>query len=243
MAVWDDIISERDKAVYAKAGYGSRQGFGTRPAVLVIDVNYNFVGEEPEPILKSIETYRNSCGDEGWEGVYHIQKLLKAAREKGIPVFFSTGMPRQTALDSGRWGGKNQRSAEDTEERSQRGTQIVEEIAPVEGEVVIRKQKPSVFFGTTLMSYLTELHIDTLIVGGTTTSGCVRATVLDAFSYNFKVSVVEECTFDRGQVTHKINLFDMNAKYADVISLEEAEDYLAELPDNLFRDVGTLVRG
>ena len=110
-------------------------------------------------------------------------------------------------------------------------------------DIVIRKQKPSVFFGTTLMSYLTELHIDTLIVGGTTTSGCVRATVLDAFSFNFKVSVVEECTFDRGQVTHKINLFDMNAKYADVISLEEAEDYLAELPDNLFKEVGTLVRG
>ncbi len=243
MAVWDDVISERDKAVYDKAGYGGRQGFGTRPAVLVIDVNYNFVGEEPEPILKSIETHRNSCGEEGWEGVYQIQKLLKAARDKGIPVFFSTGMPRQTALDSGRWGGKNQRTAEDVEERSQRGNEIVEEIAPIEGEVVIRKQKPSVFFGTTLMSYLTELHVDTLLVGGTTTSGCVRATVLDAFSYNFKVSVVEECTFDRGQVTHKINLFDMNSKYADVISLVEAEDYVAELPDNLFREVSGLARG
>jgi len=242
MAIWDDILSERDKEVFAKAGYGSRQGFGSRPALLVVDVNYNFVGDKPEPILKSIETHRNSCGEEGWEGVYQIQKLLKVARGSGIPIFFSTGLPRQTSLDTGRWGGKNQRSVEDRSESSQLSNEIVEEIAPMEGEVVFQKQKPSVFFGTTLISYLTELHIDTLLVAGTTTSGCVRATVLDAFSYNFKVGVVEECTFDRGQISHKINLFDMNAKYADVVSREETEDYLANLPDNLFREAGALVK-
>jgi maleamate amidohydrolase len=83
--------------------------------------------------------------------------------------------------------------------------------------VVLLKDKPSVFFGTPLMSYLHELQMDTLPVTGTTTSGCVRATVVDAFSYNFKVAVVEECVFDRGQASHKINLFDMQAKYADVV--------------------------
>jgi nicotinamidase-related amidase len=84
------------------------------------------------------------------------------------------------------------------------------------------------------MSMLTEVHADTLLVTGTTTSGCVRASVIDAFSYNLKVSVVEECVFDRGQASHKINLFDMAMKYADVIPLKEAIDYIRGLPDNLF---------
>jgi nicotinamidase-related amidase len=97
---------------------------------------------------------------------------------------------------------------------------------------VILKDKPSVFFGTPLMSYLHELQVDTLLVVGTTTSGCVRATVVDAFSYNFKVVVVEECVFDRGQISHKVNLFDMQAKYADVVPLDAALGYL----DELFRE-------
>ena len=234
MAVWDNTLTERDKKVFSRAGYGSRQGFGERPAVLVIDVNYNFVGETAEPILDSIERFRNSCGEEGWEGVHQIQKLLLASRAKGIPVFFTTGIPRQGLIDSGRWAGKNQRAHEDWGERAVRGNEIVEEIAPLEGDILIRKMKPSAFFGTPLVSYLTDLKVDTLLVGGTTTSGCVRASVVDAFSYNYKVAVVEECTFDRGQASHRVNLFDMNAKYADVISLTEVEEYLADLPSDLF---------
>lgn len=234
MAIWDDILTDRDVQVFAKSGYGSRQGFGERPAVLIIDVNYNFVGDTPLPILDSIEKFRNSCGEEGWQGVAKIQELLKAARSKRLPVFYSTGAPRQSSVDSGRWAGKNRRAVEDQDEVAQRGNDIVEEIAPEEGDIVIRKTKPSVFFGTPLVSYLNELQIDTLLMGGTTTSGCVRATVVDAFSYNYRVAVIEECTFDRGQASHKINLFDMNAKYADVISVAEAQEYLAGLPDDLF---------
>ncbi|MBI2369688.1 MAG: isochorismatase family protein [Deltaproteobacteria bacterium] len=229
MAIWDDILTERDKQVFAKAGYGAKQGFGKRPAVLVIDVNYNFVGDEPEPILKSVERWRNSCGEEGWQGVYAIQRLLKAAREKNIPVLYSTGNERERLADSGRWSGKNARTVEDFTEKGRKGNEIVKEIAPQPNDFVIRKGKPSVFFGTPLMSILNELDVDTLLVCGTTTSGCVRATVIDAFSYNFKVSLIEEGTFDRSQSSHKINLCDMNMKYADVISLEEAEKYLAQL--------------
>ncbi len=234
MDIWDDILTERDKQVFTDSGYGSTQGFGERPVLLIIDVNYNFVGETPEPILESIQKFRNSCGEEGWEAVSRIRKLLPAARDKGIPVIYTTGMPRQSAVDSGRWAGKNQRAAEDWGERAQRGNGIVEEIAPEEGDIVIRKMKPSAFFGTPLVSYLTQFQVDTLLVGGCTTSGCVRASVVDAFSYNYRVAVVEECTFDRGQASHKINLFDMNAKYADVVSLTETEKYLAGLPGDLY---------
>ena len=112
--------------------------------------------------------------------------------------------------------------------------QIVADIAPQPDDIVVRKQKPSALFGTPLMSMLNEVHADSVLVAGTTTSGCVRASVIDAFSYNMKVSVVEECVFDRGQASHKINLFDMAMKYADVISLKETIDYIRGLPDNLY---------
>src|SRR6266511_1938790 len=95
-------------------------------------------------------------------------------------------------------------------------------------------QKPSAFFGTPLMSMLNEDHADSVLVAGTTTSGCVRASVIDAFSYNMKDSVVEECVFDRGHASHKLNLFDMAMKYADVISLKETIDYISGLPDHLY---------
>ena len=81
---------------------------------------------------------------------------------------------------------------------------------------------------------LNEVHADSVLVTGCTTSGCVRASVIDAFSFNYRVCVVEECVFDRGQASHKINLFDMNAKYADVVSLREAQEYIRSLPDTLY---------
>ena len=97
------------------------------------------------------------------------------------------------------------------------------------------------FFGTPLAGYLVELGIDSLIIAGTTTSGCVRATVVDAFSYNYPVIIVEDCCFDRGEMSHKINLFDMNAKYGDVIGLAEVNSIIAELPDGIFKST-TLLR-
>jgi maleamate amidohydrolase len=234
MAMWDEVLTERDKQVFAAAGYGKRQGFGRKPAVIVVDVNYNFVGDVPEPILESIKKYRNSCGEEGWQGVYQIGRLLDAARDKRLPIFYSTAPSQRVALTAGRWHGKNSRGAEDFHRHAQDGNEIVREIAPHEGDIVILKDKPSVFFGTPLMSYLNELQVDTLLIAGTTTSGCVRATVVDAFSYNFKVVVVEECVFDRGQTSHQVNLFDMQAKYADVIPLQAALSYLNELPRDLY---------
>lgn len=234
MAIWDDILTERDKEVFAQSGYGSRAGLGRRPAVLVIDMNYNFVGDKPEPILKSIERFRNSCGEEGWQGVHAIRELLERARKKRLPIFYTTAEERRNSVTFGRWQGKNRRAAEDLAQGWAKGNEIVVEIAPEDGDVIVHKQKPSAFFGTPLMSMLNEAGADTLLVTGCTTSGCVRASVIDAFSYNLRVAVVEECVFDRGQASHKINLFDMNAKYADVVSLREALEYIHGLPDTLY---------
>lgn len=234
MAIWDDILTQRDREVFELSGYGKRAGFGQRPALLVIDMNYNFVGDKPEPILQSVKRFRNSCGEEGWEGVCRISDLLQQSRKKHIPTFYTTGHEGGSSVAFGRWHGKNSRGGEDKGEHWQKGNEIVAEIAPQSGDVLIRKQKPSAFFGTPLISMLNEVHADTVLVTGCTTSGCVRASVIDAFSYNFRVAVVEECVFDRGQASHKVNLFDMNMKYADVVKLKEVIEYLEDLTDNLY---------
>lgn len=227
MAIWDDVITERDRRVYEQIGRGERIGFGNKPALILVDVNYNWVGDHPEPILESIKLYPASCGQEGWEAVYQMASLLPLARDKRVPVIYSTS-DRRLAGVGGRGGpSKFLRSGELL--HTHRGDDIVNEIAPQEGDIVIYKAKPSIFFGTPLVSILNAHHVDTLLVGGGTTSGCVRASVVDGYSYNFKVSVIHECTFDRGQTTHKINLFDMNAKYADVVSIDQVREYLSTL--------------
>jgi len=236
MATWDDILTERDKEVFALSGFGKKAGLGQRPALLIIDVNYNFTGDKPEPILESVKRFRTSCGEEGWQAVYRIRELLAEARKKHLPTFYTTAEENRSnsTLMVGGWAAKSNRTTEDMTEQWERANEIVEEIAPQPGDIIVHKQKPSAFFGTALMSMLNEVHADTVLVCGTTTSGCVRASVIDAFSYNMKVSVVEECVFDRGQASHKINLFDMAMKYADVIPLKETVEYIRDLPDNLY---------
>lgn len=233
MRIWDEVLSERDREVFDVAGYGKRMGFGKRPVILVVDVNYSFVGDKPEPILESAKRWRNSCGEEAWVAVDHIRQLLDVGREKRIPIIYSTGhKTRPDGFDSGRWADKNSRRT--TDDQNLQNHEIMPQIAPQENDIVITKGKPSVFFGTHLNSYLIDLQADSLIITGTTTSGCIRATVLDGFSYNYKITVVEEGTFDRGEVSHKINLFDIDQKYGDVLKLQEVTEHLQTLDDDLF---------
>ncbi len=234
--IWNKFLTDRDKAVFEASGYGARGGFGKRPALLVIDVNYAFCGDKPEPILESIKKWRNSCGDESWVGVAAIKTLIDKSHEKGLPVIYTTGVRRDDNWDSGSWSWKNNRGNEAprVQQSNVDGNQIVDEIAPAPQDIVILKQKPSGFFGTNMASYLTLLGCDSVIVTGTTTSGCVRATVLDAFSLNYRVAIAEEGCFDRSQASHAINLCDMNAKYADVVKTDEVLDYMDSLSDDLF---------
>lgn len=230
---YEQFISDRDKLVFAKSGHGNRVGYGQRPVVLVIDVNYAFCGETSAPILVSIETYHNSCGEEAWEGVAAIERLLAAARTKRVPVIYTTGFGRSIAgtFGLGRWNDKVPDEANDIDDRA---NQIVSPIAPQPHDVVIEKTMPSAFFATNLASYLTYLAADTVIVCGTTTSGCVRASVVDGFSHNYRMIVMKEGTFDRGQASHAINLFDMDMKYADVESVDSVLSYLDSVESSLF---------
>lgn len=231
MAIWDDVVPASERRIYEIGGWGKRMGFGARPAVLVVDVNYDFVGDKPEPILESIKRWRYSCGEAGWRGVRAIRKLLVAARAKAVPIIYTTVDHRPDGFDYGRDRDKNFRTGEASSLAGGMGPEIPREIAPEAADIVISKKKASAFFGTPLASYLIDLGVDTLLVTGVSTSGCVRATVVDGHAYNFRVCVVEDGTFDRSDVAHKVSLFDLHMKYADVVSLAEARRYLGSLPE------------
>ncbi|QQK74707.1 isochorismatase family protein [Salicibibacter cibarius] len=230
--VWDQYLDERDSEVYSKAGFGRQNGIGQKPALVIVDVTYGFAGDEEEPVEESIKKYPTSCGATSWESIPYIKKLLTLSREVEIPVFY-------TVIEgSKRTSNHNVAVKGDIFNHPQlmegsTGSQIVEDLAPINGEEVISKKKPSAFFGTPLESYLTAEKVDSVIVTGCTTSGCIRATVIDAFSYNYQVIVPEECVFDRGITSHAINLFDMQQKYADVYKTEDVIEQLNKIEGGL----------
>jgi maleamate amidohydrolase len=207
MTSWRDLVGTDDRKILQAAGYGHGVGLGQTPALLVVDVTYGFLGQAPLPVLDAIQTYPGAVGEAGWKAVDVIEVLLAAARAADVPVLYSagTGAP-------GRWLDKRPVHARQPAD----AYEIVDRIAPRPGERVIRKGKPSAFFCSPLAQHLTELGVDSLIVCGGTTSGCVRATVVDAFSHDYRVAVVEDAVFDRVELSHAAALLDMEHKYADV---------------------------
>ena len=225
--VWDRFLTAQDKE-HLKTSGDRKIGIGTRPAILNIDLYRGVFGDAEMPLMEGVKLWPGYCGPAGWKTVPHIQRLLKAARAAGIPVLHVTGLlPEESGVPG--WSEalhpRRRKSASTdaaAKARHARRYDIIDEAAPLPGEVVLKKSAPSAFFGTPLMAQLNNLHIDTLIVAGESTSGCVRASVIDAASNRFRVQVVEDCVFDRHEACHAINLFDMNQKYADVISIDEA---------------------
>ena len=232
--IWNQYLNEEDKAVFEASGFGARAGFGKRPALLIIDVSWSFAGDVSEPILDAIKKWRTSCGEDAWESIPYIKSLIDKCHVKGVPVIYTTGVDREDKWDMGSWRWKTSGKPRPVYDTPLEANDIVDAIAPGPQDIVVYKQKPSGFFGTNMTSYLTLLGCDSVIVTGTTTSGCVRATVLDAFSQNYRCIVSEEGCFDRSQASHAINLCDMHAKYADVLKTEEILAYLDGLEAGMF---------
>jgi nicotinamidase-related amidase len=221
-------FSAEDLEVMVDAGYGGNMGFGLRPALMVIDVAWAFCGDKPEPLKDSVKRWPNSCGLASWSAISRIQTLLEAFRCRDWPVIYTTGSWRDDRWDMGSWLWKHTRSRQDDEPvvYDRDPNAIVSAVEPASGDLIILKQKPSAFFGTPLQSQLTLLNCDSLIFTGGTTSGCVRASVVDAFSANYKVAVVADGCFDRNETSHAVNLVDMSSKYADIVSAQEVLNWM-----------------
>ena len=214
---WDGIIPDEEQRAYRAAGFGRPTGLGQKPALLIIDVQYRTVGTKREPFWDAIKEFPTSCGDVGWNAVDKIAQLLAVFRANHWPVLYPHVAPKQN-FDFGRLSDK----VPAIMGVAGRGYDFVEEVAPREGDILLPKKHPSAFFGTPLASYLINLGADTLVVTGCTTSGCVRGSVVDAFAYNFRVLVPQDAVYDRSQISHAVNLFDMAEKYADVMPTDDA---------------------
>lgn len=224
IAKWGKHFPTDDLLVLAEAGYGKQIGLGKRPALLVVDATYSFCGHEPLPIFEAIHKNRRSCGALAWAAMPKMQQLLAGARAAGIPVLFSAMRdPADPAYEPGLWGAKNVRGVEDDGGKTGRGrdNEIVDELKPLPGEIVIAKDKASFFHGTGLIASLVAKNVDSLIICGGTTSGCVYATALDGFSHNYKTVIAADASFDRVQMPHWAALVDFDMKYGDATPTSE----------------------
>ena len=209
------------RTLYRTQGMGQRIGFGQRPAVLVVDMQNDFCDREaPTTLWPSIrETFEP------------IRRLSDAARGRRLPVIYTQGLVAADGTTSGLWRFKQRYHAEGRVQiEGSRGAEIVAELAPQPGDRLIRKWRPSAFFRTDLEVFLGVQAIDTLLVCGTSVSGCVRATVTDAFMRDLRCMVVREGVADRTPAVLEANLFDLDQKYADVITLADALAYLERFP-------------
>jgi len=202
---------------YAKIGFSARTGFGARPAVLVIDCNHGCADPSVSPMGIAMDTE-----------LKNIRRLLDAARAKRLPVVHTTVVYSEEQFRDGAWFIKKVPSLEVLRPGSKE-SQFVPEVAPRAGELVIEKRFPSGFAGTNLQSYLTACGADTVIVTGNSTSGCVRATVVDAVSAGFRVIIPRQCVADRVPLSHAVNLFDMDAKYGDVMEVDDVFRHLEKI--------------
>ena len=188
-------------------------------------MQYRTVGTERRPFWEAIKEFPTSCGEVAWDAVGNIARLLAIFRENGWPVLYPYVSPKQT-FDAGRLSDK----VPAIMGVAAKGYEFVAEIAPSEKDILVPKKHPSAFFGTPLASYLINTGADTLIVTGCSTSGCVRGTVVDGFAYNFRVMVPQDAVFDRSEVSHAVNLFDMSEKYADVMPTDDILTALKSIP-------------
>jgi maleamate amidohydrolase len=212
---WDGIIPAETQEHYRLAGFGAPSAPGRRPALLIIDVQYKTVGETPKPLREGLADHPTNCGEAGWNAIPHIAAMVQVFREMKFPILYPYVAPRNDR--GGKFGRMPSLSG-----TSARAYDIVDEVAPQPEDILLPKYRPSSFFGTTLTSRLIGFGVDTVYITGCTTSGCVRATAVDAYSLDFKVVIPHECVFDRSPVSHAVNLFDLASKYADVTSTTEA---------------------
>lgn len=220
MPAWDDVIPPEDRRELERE-WGRSHGLGRHPALLVVDMTHAFV-DDRFPLGHSATG--RPCAEA-------IAPLLSTARARRLPVIYSAGLPSRNPAERGLW----KSSGRPPEAGLPDPHEIVPVLAPEQHESVVRKRRPSAFFGTELASLLIHHRVDTVVLCGMVTSGCVRATAVDAFSHNLRVVVPEECVADRARVPHAVALFDIHMKYGDVLPAADVRAQLersgAEVPE------------
>ena len=206
--------------LYAKQGMGQKIGFGAKPALLIVDMQNDFCDADAPstlypPIMSTVEP---------------IKQLAAAARARKVPVIYTQGLVAADGSSAGLWRYKmKHHGLGNVQIEGSRGAAIISDLTPQAGDRVIRKWRPSAFFRTDLEVFLTVAGINTLLLTGTSISGCVRATATDAFMRDIRPMIVREGIADRTQAVLEANLFDLQQKYADVVSLDECLAYLDTL--------------
>jgi maleamate amidohydrolase len=225
---WAPFLTDLDRRHLDASGYAKQEpfGLGTKPVLLVVDAYYGAVGDERLPLLESIERWPLSCGQRGWDAIDRIAELVAVARANDVPVVYTKDIENFPSP----WVTRPSHAAPDrmsAHDRAKAG-QIVDELKPAATDLVIEKASPSGFNGTPLLAHLNYLGVDTIVACGESTSGCVRATVVDGATHRFRMAVVADCCFDRTEAAHAMNLFDMGHKYADVIDSQGAARYMSK---------------
>lgn len=200
--------------VYQRQGFGNKSGFGRSPALVIVD----FVNGFNDPALFG--------GGNIASAISKTTELLACARSATLPIAYTRVVYADDGSDAGVFAMKASGLTSLTE--SSPISQIVPQLTPLPGEYIVRKTQPSAFFGTSLSGWLISKGADTVIITGCTTSGCVRASVIDSMSYNFRTIVATDCVGDRAMEPHEANLFDMGQKYADLMTCKEIVAHISK---------------
>ena len=209
---WEPLLGAAERAM--AADYPAQDVAAQAPALLLVDLYNKAYGVRREPIEISRQRFPSSCGEAGWDAIEPTRRLLDAAHANGVPAVYSTGEDRPEA----RVGAATRRSHRSADAWS---LEIKDELQPRAGDLVVYKNAPSAFFATSLPTHLRRLGVDCVVIAGETTSGCVRATAVDAHSHGLDVIVVEDACFDRTPLSHAFSLFDLHHKYATVMWSDE----------------------
>lgn len=220
---WEDALTEQDRAVIEKGGYGKQRGLGKKPVLVIIDIQHNYVGADV-PIDQQLEEWPSGGGEAAWKAIRRIKELKEIANENNIPTIYTRNVQKKTINFDSFATKTNRDNTKYIDGRPE--TQIVDELAPDDKDLVVDKSYASAFFGTPFISYLIKMGIDSLILVGGSTSGCVRATAVDAVTHNFNVAVIEDCVYDRIELSHKAGLLDLWMKYCDVLSSDQIAEYM-----------------
>jgi nicotinamidase-related amidase len=216
---WKGLFS--DELLKQSSTYVRETKVGDKPGLMLIDL-YNFVYDGGnKPVHEIEDEFSLTCGEYAWKAIEPTKRLIAAARAAKIPLIYTT-----RHLDT---GATLSTKSVKRRKRNPDAYDIWPDFAPEPGDTIVYKERASAFYGTPMIAKLNHLGVRSLIVCGESTSGCVRNSVLDAYMNGYHVSVVEECTYDRNILCHKVNMFDMHHKYADVMNVDEIIEHLHRL--------------